>query len=228
VQPDVRVSAVELGTENEAGPAAADAKYAGKVIEVDGSVMNYAGRWEGGRPVGEFVGVGDPGNIYTYVRCEFSENELWKKIAKTSTVKIKGRWKPTPKPTFEKSTLTDCVFVEIGPNPRINTTAEELSAEARQSRDQFRAKYARSAEFLVKAEVASIERAGSFGNVCLVLKTSAAPRILIEQIGPVKEIEARMQAELPPGTKVSIVGSYNDASSNNQADLFFNGSILKD
>jgi len=144
-------------------------------------------------------------------------------------VKVKGQWKPTPKPTFERSVLENCVFTEIGPNPRKTVTAEELSSEARANREQFRGVYTYTHnDLLVTGEVASIERAGNFSNVCLVLKTSAAPRVLVEQFSGNPEVEAKMKADLPPGTKVKIVGQYNDAASENRPELFLNGRILKD
>ena len=229
VEPDVRIAAVDLGKENVAGPAAADAKYGGKVIEVEGVVVSYGGNMKDRRPAGEYVALGKEGDGAMYVKCEFAETDLWKKIARSSQVKVKGHWKPTPNPTIERSMLQNCVFTEIGPNPRKTITAEQLSSEARVNRDQFRGVYTHThSELLVTGEVASIERAGSFNNICLVLKTSAAPRVLIEQFSGNPEVEAKMKADLPTGTKVKIVGQYNDASSNGKPDLYLLGRIMKD
>ena len=99
--------------------------------------MSYGANWKDRRPVGEYVAPGMPENGRQYVKCEFADTDLWKKIAKKSQVKIKGQWKP-PAGTGERSQLTNCVFTAIGPNPRTNITAEQLSADALANRDQLR------------------------------------------------------------------------------------------
>ena len=224
----------------EAGPAAADSKYGGKIIEIEGSVKEYGAIFKDRKEAGGYVQIGSMDVLFKDVRCEFAVMDWREKISRKTKVKIKGLWLPTPPPdrrvgvaqaiTRDKCSLENCVFTEIGPNARLLVTAEEMSALARSDEEQFRAIYGDyHTEVLVTAEVESVERIRG-NNVCLILKTSAPPRVMIElgDLGYSPDREAKMKAEYPPGTKVSLKGIYNSAINYGKPELYLSGTLKKE
>jgi hypothetical protein len=229
------VNGLDLAQEWEANPSAADAKYAGKVVEVEGAVIAFGRNdFKSGVDDGSLVMVGNIGVLFKEVRCEMREEDLRPKIARKSNVRIKGLWLSVPvteklvgvayKATRDKCTLVNCVFTEIGPNPRISLTAEEMSSEARADRDQFRTKYGDNfTDVTVTGEIASQENKT---YIWLIIKTSASPRIVFEMVGNRQDNEAIAKSTFPQGTKVRIEGGYSDNSSAGTPDIILHGSII--
>jgi len=226
---------MDLALEWEAGPAAADAKYAGKVIEVEGAVTEYGGNSFENKDVDKHVvQVGKTEVLFKDVRCETAETDLRKKIARKSAAKITGLWLPVPPPdrrigvalkiTRERCTLVNCVFTEIGPNPRVTLTAEQMETEARTDRKQFDARYGdRSTEITVSGEVASMK---DDNYVLIVIKTSAPPRIVFMMVGNKDANMAFAKSKLLPGTKVRLECTYNNENSGGgTSDILLHGSI---
>jgi hypothetical protein len=237
VEPDIRINAMDLALEWQAGPAAADAKYAGKVIEVEGAITEYDGKnyFENKDVDPRFVKVGKTEVLFKDVRCETAETDLKNKLSLKSAVKIKGLWLPVPPPdnrigankiTRERCTLVNCVFTEIGPNPRVTLTAEQMETEARTDRKQFDARYGdRATEITVtEGEVASVEQST---YVLIVIKTSAPPRIVYMMEGDQNANMAFAKSKLLPGTKVRIECTYNNEyTRGDTSDILLNkGSI---
>jgi hypothetical protein len=232
IDPDLRMKAEDLASEYKAGPAAADAKYAGKIIEVEGSVKVIGSHFKDRQPVATYVQVGNMDVLFQDVQCEMAGMDLPAQLSRKTKVKIKGRWRlpatgPDGKPqsiAFDKATIENCVFTEIGPSARVVVTAEEMSAQARADRVKFRALYDLYTDVLVTGEVGSIER-DSASNVCLVFKTSAKPRIMIS-FGYTHDLEAKMKVKYPVGAKVSLAGIYNDATSASTPDIYLHGTLM--
>jgi tRNA_anti-like len=237
VEPDIRINALDLALEWAKGPAAADAKYAGKVIEVEGAITEYGNKnyFENKDVNPQFVKVGKTEVLFKDVRCETAETDLRNKISLKSAVKIKGLWLPVPPPdtrlgardiTRERCTLVNCVFTEIGPNPRVTLTAEQMETEARTDRKQFDARYGdRATEITVTGgEVVSVEQST---YVLIVIKTSAPPRIVYMMEGDQNRNMAFAKSKLLPGTKVRIECTYNNEyTSGDTSDILLNkGSI---
>jgi len=226
---------MDLALEWQAGPAAADAKYAGKVIEVEGAVTEYGKNYFENKNVDtHFVKVGKTEVLFKDVRCETAETDLRTKIATKSAVKIKGLWLPVPPPdtrlgaheiTRERCTLVNCVFTEIGTNPRVTLTAEQMETEARTDRKQFDARYGdRATEITLTGEVVSVEQST---YVLIVIKTSAPPRIVYMMEGEQNRNMAFAKSKLLPGTKVRIECTYNNEyTTGDTSDILLNkGSI---
>jgi hypothetical protein len=215
VEPDFRTTPQDIGTEYKADPAAADAKYKGKVIEIDAEVSQCF-------PFqGELTAI-TSGNLESMFYCHFAEPDLWKKVAGRSKVKIKGVFRAND----NKFKLEDCVFTEVGPSPRLVLTSDEMSAEARADRPRFRERVY-GADILVKGEVASIVH-NSGESVRVVLKTSEKPGIVVDTQARQDNVEAALKRDFPIGTKVLLVGRVLDETAQPLTDVRLIGQVIKD
>ncbi len=212
-KPDFTITAEALHAETQSNHPAADAKYAGKTLEVEGVVGGMASN---GR-----VSLADrhPATR-TLVECEFQQADLWKLVARGSKVKVKGQWKTSP----QDAVLTACVFSDVGSSPRITTTPDQLSTEARANRDEFRAKY-QWADLLVNGEVEGVRVVE--GQKVIVLKTSAEPFVVVKLFRFNTPGTPKLEDEFPSGKKVSLVGSYNDAEGAKRAAVFLGGYFVE-
>src|ERR1051326_5616934 len=123
VEPKFKLTAEALAKELIDGKKTAAAKYKDAVIELSGTVMNTEAD-----PVskGSIVEIGISG--LEKVTCMMVDPEPWSKVSIGSKVKIKGKWLGRENvPLYDP--LYGCVFVEVGPNPAIITTAEDLARE---------------------------------------------------------------------------------------------------
>lgn len=140
---------------------AANAKYEGKVIELSG-VIDFVGIWwQDGKP--DFFSKG--------VLCFTAEREPWARVAPGQTFKVKGKY---GKMNYEvvglagenQAHLLDCVFLDLGPNPTIAISAEELSKEYGANKDKAQDKY-RKKFLIVDGEIASIKTKDYYSDVLL-------------------------------------------------------------
>ncbi len=190
VEPDFKMDPADLAKEYKANPQAAGAKYGGKVVLVEGKVM-YA--------TSDYVDFGD-------LSCRFDvpDGNLWKNVAKGSHVTIKGRFLEVPFGVGLSGELRHSVLLAHSESPRLVVTAEQLSAAARESLEEFVRTY-EGKDLLMTAEVAAFEPANGPRKDTIVFKTTGAPRVVLNPVRLIPQREAEI-ARFPVG-KTVIVGA---------------------
>jgi hypothetical protein len=131
-EPKYKMTAEQWTDEFKKDKKAAADKYKDAVIELSGTAFDS--------------GASDPqsagstlvlnGADLRFVRCMMVEAEPWAKVAKGSTVKIKGKASGA-----DAEALYGCAFVEVGQNPAIVVKAEDLAREFAANKDEAAKKY---------------------------------------------------------------------------------------
>jgi hypothetical protein len=220
--PVISVSADEFVENAVKDPTGTDAKYMGKVIQVEGNVSWVARRIEKKEVTGVTMRISSKKG--QTLLCTFTDPQAWKEVARGSRITLKGRWSSfAPVRGMQELTLTDCLVLEAGPCSRITTTPDELSADyASLGSDEFFKKYNQK-DVIVEGEVRSHEQASSGAHV-VVFKTSTMPYIGFDpnQVG--KREASNLKAQYPIGQTISFHGFYWPTIRSLKNDsIFWNG-----
>ncbi len=127
--PELKTTAEALAKEAIADPTAAEAKYKGKVVEVDGQVA-FANKIVGDNRMFSLTGAKKQPTdaVSRDVMCTprpDQQDRAWG-LGRGQKVKVVGR--VTGVNTFGVS-LSDCTVAEEGPNPTQTVSAEQLAAD---------------------------------------------------------------------------------------------------
>jgi hypothetical protein len=125
-EPAFRGKAEELHKEFKAGQAAADKKYKGKYVEVEGQVDKVS--WATGSK--DKLDLAPPQSVTPreMVSCTMSPSapETYRELGKGQTVKVRGKLTLSIIGTIF---LEDCTIADAGPSPVLRAKAKDLGAE---------------------------------------------------------------------------------------------------
>ena len=214
-EPVVKLTIDEFLVPASKDVAGTNAKYLGKVIQLQGTVSFTNRRVANGAVVGVVVRLAN--SSQNSIACEMSDTEAWKIVARGSQITLKGKLAAhVPRPgavygTPQLGNIIECVILEAGPSSRIVTTPDQFVEEYNAiGRDGFFEKY-RDKDLLMEGEVAGYEQATN-GSYCVILKTSTMTHVGLS-IG-----QKKWEATYPIGQKASFTGVYNSAVSTPKQD----------
>jgi hypothetical protein len=224
-EPAFRVSATALAQEAIADPKAAEAKYRGQLIEVDGRI-DLANRVIGDSRMVSLIGARTgPDNVFSVdVMCLSVPNhraQMWW-LGKGEKVKVIGRvTNISPKAVY----LDECTFTEQEPNPTVTLSAEQLAGEFAQNASAATKKYQPvlgekyGKEVIVTGTVADrIKTRDGF----YIAQLAGAARITVNCQLPKEEWQS-----LQRGEKVTIKGDYAKFAAQENAVVINNAFLLK-
>lgn len=224
-EPAFHVTATALAQEAVADPKAAEAKYRGQWVEVDGRI-DLANRVLGDSRMVSLVGtqVGPDKSIVVDILCLSVPNhraEMWW-LGKGEHVTVVGR---VSNVSPEAVYLDECTFTEREPNPTPATTAEQLAGEFAHDAGAARKKYQPvlgekyGKEVIVTGTVANLTRTR---NGVYVAQLAGAARLTVNCHLPKEEWES-----LRKGEAVTVKGDYANFAAEQNAIVLNNAFVLK-
>jgi hypothetical protein len=224
-EPAFHVAATALAQEAVADPKAAEAKYRGQWVEVDGRI-DLANRVLGDSRMVSLVGtqIGPDKSIAVNVLCLSVPNhraEMWW-LGKGERVTVVGR---VSNVSPEAVYLDECTFTEREPNPTPTTTAEQLAGEFAHDAGAAKKKYQPvlgekyGREVIVTGTVANLTRTR---NGLYIAQLAGAARLTVNCHVPKEEWQS-----LKRGEEVTVKGDYANFAPEQSAIVIDSAFVLK-
>jgi hypothetical protein len=186
---DFSLTSEQLAKEFETDKGVADAKYKGKMIEVEGPLKDVMISPSGDitfRLVGFKADDGKPGHTICGVPPA-AEKEKIKNLTEGQKIKFKGECKGESSGMFVD--LLKCEILSIGPDPAISITADQLTQDFAKDQKAAEAKY-KDKWLLVEGTVLELAE-GNYDSL----------EVALEGIGKKDGKPLRVSATFSPNTK---------------------------
>lgn len=203
-KPDHTATAADWHAEFKKDKAAATAKYAGKVIELTGTLSG-------------FIDEPDAGVLLAYLkvgkdaigaRCALADMSAWEKATEGAEVTIRGKLADGGIFTGE---IKPAVLVNVDKNPALTATAADLGKQCVADVGKLRDKYGGKWVY-VEGEVVSNGKPSARGSQ-FVLKGDGDVNVICWALaGSEQKVEA-----LKPGQKVKALGELNSPFSGDKS-----------
>jgi hypothetical protein len=202
--PPVEVTAEELAKAYKDDPAAADAKYKGRLVAVEGKLHDIMIT---GDVMVLLAGLPpEPGQpLGTKVRClptKAEERRVWN-ASRGQTIKLKGKCAGMSGPFID---VMDCKVERMGSDPAVQLRASALVLEHAKDADGTDRKYQDKAVTLTDALVESKEAAA----LVVVSTSKKGPPVKIKATLPADYV--KQLAGVKVGDRVTIKGEYSSSS----------------
>jgi hypothetical protein len=206
-QEKVRLASAEFGEEYQADRKAAEAKYRGRLIELEGEIKAM------GRNASKsaYISLEGAEDDLIGVMCFTADSKPWKKYVPGQKVKIRGQW-AEPSAT---ATLNECVVVEAGPNPAPALTAEQLAMEYSADLPATIKKYDKKYIFL-SGEIVGTET-NDAGAVTVELKGDGQTKVTCAFTA----LDRDLAEPLKVGQKVDLIGQFTLNFGKGEAKIYF-------
>jgi hypothetical protein len=208
-----KMSADAVVEEFKKDQKAFNAKYKDAVLELSGKVRSCQND-----PLGRggIIWLESHGSALG-VRCMMVEKEPWAKVSPGSEVKVKGKWLADT----SEEILYGCVFVELGRNPAVSLTAEDLAKAYAADKKKAKEKY-HDQWLIVEGEVVEVgPDARRFDRV--VVKGDG--KIAVDCYFPPVKHDNRYK-QLKPGEKIRLVGRASVHPDINQQPAIHEGLLI--